>query len=78
MNDDEYDFFINLGENIIENAKNKETFSVEAVNHLTPIQAFTLGASLIFYGFETNESGCEAVLNKAIKLIKKENESPIH
>tara|TARA_A100001037_G_scaffold289796_1_gene301925 strand:- start:655 stop:891 length:237 start_codon:yes stop_codon:yes gene_type:complete len=78
MDEEEYDFFISLGENIIDNANKKETLSIEAVNQLTPLQAFTLGVSIVFYGFETNKTGCDNILNKAIEITGTEAKSSIH
>ena len=78
MNEEEYNFFISLGEEIIDNANNKETLSIEAVNQLTPLQAFTLGVSIVFYGFENNKPDCDKILNKAIELTGTEAKSSIH
>ena len=78
MQEEDFEFFISLGENIIENANKTEMESVKYVEQLTPMQAFTLGVSLVIYGYEVNPEGCEKVLDKAIKLLKFESKKTIH
>ena len=63
--------FIEIGEEIINNAHNTEEFgSVEQVSCLTGIDSFLLGVSIILYGIETSPEGCNNILDKAIYVSK--------
>ena len=71
MSNDKIEKFLEIGEEIINNAFNeKEKESLLKVIELDSLTSFLLGSSLILYGMEHNEEGCEQVVGKALALIE--------
>lgn len=72
----QFEKFMKIGESLIDSAYSNDVNDFAEIDTLTSVEAFTLGVTLIFYGYETNSEGCQSLMEKAISILELQWDNP--